>query len=587
MKKILLFASALTGLFLAASCQQENLEPVGGNTVTIIVEAPGALNTKAIADGTNVNEVHYAVYKTNSNEEHAIEVADSEPLAQGCVEMANKRATINFDLLQDQNFTVIFWAQVQGAGHYTLNDLRTIEVNSTVLGNDETRAAFYAKYAFDTYEHKNHTVTLKRPFAQLNLLTTAESLTPVQPGQTDGYEISVEESEVVVLGLSKTFNTVTGLAPAGDDEFTFTTNATPAKQGQETLTVNGKAYHYVSMNYFFVPQDEKLVDIKYALTTDKGNIKHEIVSVPVKENYRTNVIGNLLTMETTFEIVVDENFDGDNLYQVLPGGVKGAANAEGFAQAVAEGGTIWLLDDVNLDARMDVQPGVDLQIDLKGKTITSTSDYAFIVRDGASLVISGNGVVEVDPTTVMFYPAGDLVIENGTFIRNIPAGYTGDYGSMFVGTKPAGGWGAAGVTIKGGYFDGGYYDTNTADIEDLIAGTKTLVETADDVKKRGVAGDKNVVRVAIKNTVTKSLNRSNNYFKINGGTFVGVNPAWGDEGCMLPTLPNYLRPWSYYQGAFLDGQSFNADGIVLPDGYSITRSTHEDGRPIYTVTYSK
>ena len=336
MKKILLFASALAGLFLAASCQQENLEPVRSNTVTITVEAPGALNTKAIADGTNVNEVHYAVYKTNSNEEHAIEVADSEPLAQGCVEMANKRATINFDLLQDQNFTVIFWAQVKGAGHYTLNDLRTIEVNSTVLGNDETRAAFYAKYAFDTYEHKNHTVTLKRPFAQLNLLTTTESLTPVQPGQTNGYEISVEESEVVVLGLSKTFNTVTGLAPAGDDEFTFTTNATPAKQGQKTLTVNGKAYHYVSMNYFFVPQDEKLVDIKYALTTDKGNIKHEIVAVPVKENYRTNVIGNLLTKETKFEIIVDAEFDGDETVEIIAPSTDLAA----IIAAAEEGSTI-------------------------------------------------------------------------------------------------------------------------------------------------------------------------------------------------------------------------------------------------------
>ena len=56
MKKLMLFASALAGLFLAASCQQENLEPVRSNTVTITVEAPGAINTKAIADGTNIND---------------------------------------------------------------------------------------------------------------------------------------------------------------------------------------------------------------------------------------------------------------------------------------------------------------------------------------------------------------------------------------------------------------------------------------------------------------------------------------------------------------------------------------------------
>ena len=74
---------------------------------------------------------------------------------------------------------------------------------------------------------------------------------------------------------------------------------------------------------------------------------------------------------------------------------------------------------------------------------------------------------------------------------------------------------------------------------------------------------------------------------IEGGTFVGANPAWGDEGCMLPTSPQYLRPWSYYQGAFIAGQTFNENGIVLPEGFTITKGTHEDGRPTYTVTYNK
>ena len=310
MKKILLFASALAGLFLAGSCQRENLEPAG-NTVTFTVEAPGAIATKAIADGKNVNEVHYAVYKTDSGVDYSIDDSGTidGPLAQGFVPMENKRASINFDLLQDQKYTVIFWAQVAGAGHYNLGDLRTIEVQKVVNGNDETRAAFYARYDFSTYEHRDHEVTLKRPFAQLNLLTTAKSLTPEQTGQAQGYTIDVKKSEVSVIGLSNTFNTLTGLAPAGEETFQFKMAATPEEQGQETLEVNGKAYHYVSMNYFFVPEDEKLVDIKYIVSTDKGDIQNEIVSVPVKENYRTNVIGNLLTKESTFEIIVDADFN--------------------------------------------------------------------------------------------------------------------------------------------------------------------------------------------------------------------------------------------------------------------------------------
>ena len=136
-------------------------------------------------------------------------------------------------------------------------------------------------------------------------------------------------------------------------------------------------------------------------------------------------------------------------------------------------------------------------------------------------------------------------------------------------------------------FDSGYYDANAADIDEILAGNKTLTETADDIAKRGVSGDKNAVRVAIKNNVQLLLNLSYNLFKVYGGTFVGANPAWGDEGCMLPTTPNYLRPWSYYQGALLDGQTFNENGLVIPTGYEITKGATADGRPTYTVAYNK
>ena len=278
---------------------------------------------------------------------------------------------------------------------------------------------------------------------------------------------------------------------------------------------------------------------------------------------------------------------GDKYFVVSNTAENVVVDGDALKKGLEEGGNVILLDNITISERIDIQPGIESHLDLNGKTIKSTADWVFIVREGSSLTIDGEGVVEVIDGHTLFYPAGNLVINGGTYVRNITDEYTGEIGSMFVGTKPAGGWESTGVTINGGYFDGGYYDANAANIEELLAGTMTLEETADDIKKRGVSGDKNKVRVALKNNVMIFLNRSNNYFKVYGGTFVGVNPAWGDEGCMLPTTPNYLRPWSYYQGAFLDGQTFHANGIVLPDGYTITKSTHADGRPIYTVNYSK
>jgi hypothetical protein len=184
----------------------------------------------------------------------------------------------------------------------------------------------------------------------------------------------------------------------------------------------------------------------------------------------------------------------------------------------------------------------------------------------------------------IFAPYGELVIENGTFIRDKVTTVTKDTTGLFMGAKIT----ASNVTINGGYFDPGYYDANAADIEALLNGTATLTETADDIAKRGNSKDANLVRVAVKDNISVILNHSGyGSFKVYGGTFVGANPAWGDEDCMLPTTPNYLRPWSYYQGALLDGQTFNENGIVLPAGYTITQGTTADGIPTYTVEYSK
>lgn len=281
---------------------------------------------------------------------------------------------------------------------------------------------------------------------------------------------------------------------------------------------------------------------------------------------------------------------GDD-YVVIEEGTTAVSTSADLVSAFNNGGDVMLLDDIKLDKRLNVAEGANVNLDMNGKTITlegTAADPAFYTYKGSTLTITGNGTVEInDPSVSLVFPGGDVVIENGTFVRNVPAGTPANQvGALFVGAKVSP-WGSQTVTINGGYFDGGYYNADAADIDDILAGTKEFTETADDIAKRGNSKDANKVRVAIKQNVQLLLNLSYNLFKIYGGTFVGANPAWGDEGCMLPTTPNYLRPWSYYQGALLDGQTFNENGIVLPEGYTITKGALEDGRPTYTVTYNK
>ena len=296
------------------------------------------------------------------------------------------------------------------------------------------------------------------------------------------------------------------------------------------------------------------------------------------------------TQFTHEEDIFDNQYDKDATYPDNDNATK-VSNLEELKAALAEGGNIKLIDNIDLNERLNVAEGAKVYLDMNGKTITakagSAADPAFYTYKNSTLTITGNGTVELeDPFMSLIFPGGDVIIENGTFVRNVPAGTpASEVGALFIGAK-VDPWGSQTVTINGGYFDGGYYDTNAADIDEILAGTATFTETPDDIAKRGNSKDANLVRVAIKNNVQLTLNLSYNLFKVKGGTFVGMNPAWGDEGCMLPTTPNYLRPWSYYQGALIEGQTFNENGIVLPAGYTITKGATADGRPTYTVNYS-
>jgi len=281
---------------------------------------------------------------------------------------------------------------------------------------------------------------------------------------------------------------------------------------------------------------------------------------------------------------------GENWVVLPEGGV--ANDLDDIKEVFTNGGTVVLANDVEFDKITSIAPGKEVCLDLNGKTITvdqnTTSNTLIWVQDGAKLTVTGNGTINLKGVSTMaiFCPYGELVIENGNFIRDkiAPEDVTNATTGLFMGAKNSG----CNVTINGGYFDPGYYDTNAAYIEEILAGTATFTETADDIAKRGQPGDANLVRTAIKDNVSVLLNHSGyGSFKVYGGTFVGANPAWGDEGCMLPTTPNYLRPWSYYQGALLAGQTFNENGLVIPDGYTITRTVNGEGIPVYTVEYSK
>lgn len=333
MKKILLFASAAALMLAAGSCQKE-IKYLDGNVSAVFEVSAGNLDTKAIADATNIDVLYWEIYNTADVETAA------GPLGEGKIDDTDgdKKFLVELKLVADQDYTIVFWAQVNGKNHYDVTDLRSVEIvdYADENANDETRAAFFATHAFHTNNGVaiNEDVTLYRPFAQINLgATTYET----DLNCVDNGVIKVNSTEMTVTSLANKFNTLEGVGVAEQTApITFNVAATPngdADQNSKLLTVDGQTYYWLGMNYIIVTGNSDNVDVDITLNTNMGTVSHSISNVPVKENYRTNILGDLLTTETTFNIIVDERFEVPDLF--VDPTVANPVDASDVADAIA------------------------------------------------------------------------------------------------------------------------------------------------------------------------------------------------------------------------------------------------------------
>ena len=381
MKKLIYCALALAAGLFAASCQQENLEPVAQeNTVTYTVEVPGVV-TKAVADGKNVDRLYYEVYMTNSTTKADLSDATllyKKDIAMVTSQEATSRANVTLNLVQNQNYTVLFWAQCDIENPiYDVTDLRNVTYNggATIKSNHEDYAAFYAVDYISDATPRDKKVYLKRPFAQLNIGTT---INPIDYNE-DPYRVVMKKSKVTVKDVPTTFNVATSTV-GGDAEFTFEMEEVIS---DENLVVNNTEYNYAAMNYMFAG-DNRTATVEYWIeaevmtqnnVTVPTDLNKAVVNVPLKENYRTNIVGNLLTSSTEYEVIVDADWAGADLAP------------DPLYLAAANGGDVTLTKDIVLTAPLEVK--AKMTINLNGKTISNPNNYA--IENYSELTISGEG----------------------------------------------------------------------------------------------------------------------------------------------------------------------------------------------------
>ena len=375
MKKILFFASALAALLLAASCQRESLEPeVSCNVVSYTIQVPGALSTKVIGENVSaVNELVYEVYRTEATAADDYTQTETK-LFQKTAVITDGKATVDFELVNNQNFRVLFWAHVntqENPSVYTTTDLKNVTLSQSLTANAERYAAFagsdFIKYGDNI---KGRTVTLVRPIAQLNIATAPGSLD--LEGQTT---VKMTTTGVTVTGLSTSYNVAEALAgDVATTPFTYTAAAVSGLS-EQTLSVNGTAYNYVAMNYVgFAEQSGSNVEVSYTINTENvGTISNTIKNVPVKANYRTNIIGNLITSMSDYTITLDAEW-GETEY-VGPEFVEQPAyNADTHTWTVTNADQLaWVAASVNGTIGVQTKAGATTK-NFKGETVLLAND---------------------------------------------------------------------------------------------------------------------------------------------------------------------------------------------------------------------
>lgn len=464
MKKIFWIAAAAAGLLVTAACQKEPAAGVGGGDakVTLTVEIPEVIQTKAMSQAEHADIVYYEIW--NSDWSAQLYPADGV-LASAVVDQ--RKATVDVTVIVDQTYNFVFWAQDKDHTAYDVTDLLNVKVDYSVIAADGNQDKYDAYYAVETIEVKgsiDQTVTLYRPFAQLNFgASKMNSLFG---------DITVEGSEITVTDLATVFDTRAGKGKDKSAE-AVTFKATGIAT-DEALATNNTTYTWIAMDYMLMMDEKSNVDVTASFNLGmKAPVQHNITNVPLHRNYRTNIIGDLFTADAHLDVVIDQNFKKPD-YDV-------------FA-ALHEGGLITLHGDVVLypEHPMIAVAGKDkpIVIDLNGysiktkdgKTVYRPDEVSALisVQNGSVVTIKGSGLVDGGPE--------DYAVEVRNGVLNIEGGdYVGAYTAAYAveGT----------INISGGTFS------------DSLGDNRYVLNLKDENGKNGTAK-----------------------INVTGGTFVGFNP---------------------------------------------------------------
>lgn len=419
-------------MLAATSCQQN--EPMMSTSsgdeaqlqFAIGLENGMAVRARAISDGKSADKLVYAVYdEAGTLIEGLAGFTDGQVIKENAFG-AGLTESVSLTLAKGRTYTIVFWAQDADCSAYDTSDLKNVTIDYDGVNSDETRDAFFKAETFTVTENKTISVTLRRPFAQINVGVTQDDWDSAVASGTE-----IQQSKVVINNAATQLNLLTGAA-SGSQEATYALNAIP----QESLNVDTdgdgtkESYKWLSMSYILVADESAdgtspatLDGLQFTFQSKTGStieFSQGLNNVPVQRNWRTNILGRILCGDTNIKITIDPAYEDDNNIETV------VSSSSELTAALKDAS----VRNITLTQDVTGIPGVfdditsDKEINLNGYSWTNptTNRYPLTVNQGISVTVK-NGTIVANSTSKDSYTSvanvnGTLTVDNVTVETN-------------------------------------------------------------------------------------------------------------------------------------------------------------------------
>ena len=292
MKRLIYLLLAMP-LFFTSCSKDEEMVSEESVQVSFSTELPKRIGTRASTTDLNVNKVVCAVFEDGEEIgtlREVITIQEGEDIV-----FAPR-------LIKGRTYDVVFWAMKDN--NYDVDDMTAITRASGATAAESEFDAFTESVEVEVTGSKSETVTLRRPLAQLNLGVTQDDWDAVASEKTFGMKPT---KMIITLTGKDTFNALTGATTGEDKEVTYTLDVSG-----EDLVAGDETYKSIAMCYVYPDAGQENIDITYTIYDQDNDVIREdvtIQNIPLENNYRTNVVGGLLTGTITYTITFEKDFN--------------------------------------------------------------------------------------------------------------------------------------------------------------------------------------------------------------------------------------------------------------------------------------